>query len=97
MLMGIPGVRDIGTTLLASAGLPALAVGAAAPPALKSLISGIPMALTEPIRIGDLAKVDGYTGRVAEIRITFFLIRSMAVRIITLPPERLTHQNLANQ
>ncbi|MGB7408365.1 MAG: mechanosensitive ion channel protein MscS, partial [Pontixanthobacter sp.] len=44
MLLGVPGVRDVGTTLLASAGLAALAVGAAAQPALKSLIAGLQMA-----------------------------------------------------
>ncbi|HCB78200.1 MAG TPA: mechanosensitive ion channel protein MscS, partial [Erythrobacter sp.] len=40
-----------------SAGLAALAVGAAAQPALKSLIAGLQMALTQPLRIGDLVKV----------------------------------------
>ena len=35
MLLSIPGVRDIGVTLVASAGLAGLAVGAAAQPALK--------------------------------------------------------------
>ena len=49
MLMSIPSVRDIGVTLIASAGLAALAVGAAAQPALKNLIAGIQMAFTEPI------------------------------------------------
>ena len=96
MLMGIPGVRDIGTTLLASAGLAALAVGAAAQPALKSFISGLQMALTEPIRIGDMVKVDGYTGRVEEIRMTFVLIRSWDERLITVPTGRFFEQSFEN-
>lgn len=69
MLLGIPGVRQVGVTLMASAGLAALAVGAAAQPALKSLIAGLQMAITEPLRIGDLVVVDGYTGRVEETHI----------------------------
>lgn len=96
MLMGIPGVRDIGTTLLASAGLAALAVAAAAQPALKSFISGLQMALTEPIRIGDMVKVDGYTGRVEEIRMTFVLIRSWDERLITVPTGRFFEQSFEN-
>ena len=51
IMLNIPGVRDIGTAMLASAGLAALAVGAAAQPALKSLIGGLQMALTQPLRI----------------------------------------------
>ncbi|MET0587848.1 MAG: mechanosensitive ion channel protein MscS, partial [Novosphingobium sp.] len=39
MLLGIPGVRSVGVTLMASAGLMGLAVGAAAQPALRSLIA----------------------------------------------------------
>ncbi|MBA4164658.1 MAG: mechanosensitive ion channel protein MscS [Erythrobacter sp.] len=96
MLMAIPGVRDIGTTLLASAGLAALAVAAAAQPALKSVISGLQMALTEPIRIGDMVKVDGYTGRVEEIRMTFVLIRSWDERLITVPTGRFFEQSFEN-
>ena len=70
MLLAIPGVRDLGLTLMASAGLAGLAVGAAAQPALKSLIAGLQMALTEPINIGDLVTVDGQSGRVEDIKTT---------------------------
>ena len=59
ILLSIPGVRDIGLTLVASAGLAGLAVGAAAQPALKSLIAGVQMALTEPINIDDVVIIDG--------------------------------------
>jgi small-conductance mechanosensitive channel len=40
ILLGLPAVRHIGATLIASAGLIGLAVGAAAQPALKSLMAG---------------------------------------------------------
>ena len=62
VLLSIPGVRDIGVTLVASAGLAGLAVGAAAQPALKSLIAGVQMALTEPINIDDVVIVEGLPG-----------------------------------
>lgn len=96
MLMGVPGVRDIGTTLLASAGLAALAVGAAAQPALKSLIAGLQVALTEPFRIGDLVKVDGEAGRVEEVRMSFITIRTWDERVLVVPTSRLLDQSFEN-
>lgn len=96
MLLGIPGVRDIGTTLLASAGLAALAVGAAAQPALKSLIGGLQLALTEPLRIGDLVVVDGHTGRVEEIRMSFVTVRTWDERVIIVPTNRFLDQSFEN-
>ncbi|MCP5395471.1 MAG: mechanosensitive ion channel family protein [Sphingomonadaceae bacterium] len=96
MLLGIPGVRDIGTTLLASAGLAALAVGAAAQPALKSLIAGLQMAITEPLRLGDLVVVDGQTGRVEEIRMSFITVRTWDERAIIVPTSRFLDQSFEN-
>lgn len=96
MLMSVPGVRDIGTTLLASAGLAALAVGAAAQPALKSLIAGLQMAITEPLRIGDLVVVDGHTGRVEEIRMSYVIVRTWDERAIVVPTNRFLEQTFEN-
>lgn len=96
MLFAIPAVKSIGTTLLASAGLAALAVGAAAQPALKSLIGGIQMALTEPLRIGDLVVVDGHTGRVEEIRMSFITVRTWDQRAIIVPTTSVLDHSFEN-
>lgn len=96
MLLGIPAVKDIGTTILASAGLAALAVGAAAQPALKSLIAGLQVALTEPFRIGDLVKVDGQTGRVEEVRMSFVTVRSWDERVLIVPTSYFIDQSFEN-
>jgi small-conductance mechanosensitive channel len=96
MLLDVPGVRDIGVTLMASAGLAALAVGAAAQPALKSLIAGLQMAITEPLRIGDLVVVDGHTGRVEEIRMSFVTVRTWDERVIVVPTSRFLDQSFEN-
>lgn len=96
MLFNIPGVRSIGATLLASAGLATLAVGAAAQPALKSLIAGLQMAITEPIRIGDLVVIDGQTGRVEDIRMAFVIIRTGDERRVVVPTTRFLDQTFEN-
>ncbi len=96
MLFAIPAVRQIGVTLMASAGLAALAVGAAAQPALKSLIAGLQMAITEPIRLGDLVVVDGQTGRVEEIRMSFVIVRTWDERSVIVPTSRFIDSSFEN-
>ncbi|MXO61144.1 mechanosensitive ion channel [Altererythrobacter salegens] len=96
VLLDIPGVKDVGTTLLASAGLAALAVGAAAQPALKSLIAGLQMAITEPVRIGDLVVIDGHTGRIEEIRMSFAIIRTWDERAVLVPTSRFLDSSFEN-
>jgi small-conductance mechanosensitive channel len=96
MLFSIPSVRAIGTTMLASAGLAALAIGAAAQPALKSLIAGVQVALTEPMRIGDLVKVDGEAGRVEEIHMSFVTVRTWDERVLVVPTSRFLDDTFEN-
>lgn len=96
MLFAIPSVRSIGTTMLASAGLAALAIGAAAQPALKSLIAGMQVALTEPMRIGDLVKVGDQAGRVEEIHMSFVTVRTWDERLLVIPTSRFLDDTFEN-
>lgn len=96
MLLGIPGVRNVGVTLMASAGLAGLAVGAAAQPALKSLIAGVQMALTEPIRIGDLVVIEGESGRVEDIRMTYVVVRTADERRLIVPTAKFLDTSFQN-
>ena len=89
-------VRDVGVTLMASAGLAALAVGAAAQPALRSLIGGLQMAITEPLRIGDLVVVEGHTGRVEEIRMSFVIVRTWDERAVVVPTSSFLEHSFEN-
>ena len=96
ILFNVPGVRQIGVTLMASAGLAALAVGAAAQPALKSLIAGIQMAVTQPLRLGDMVKIDGQAGRVEEIRMSFVTVRTWDERLLVVPTSRFLDDSFEN-
>ncbi|WP_120716622.1 mechanosensitive ion channel family protein [Tsuneonella amylolytica] len=96
MLFQLPGVSQVGATILASAGLAALAVGAAAQPALKSLIAGLQMAITEPIRLGDMVVIDGHTGRVEEIRMSFVVVRMWDERTAIVPTSRFLDNSFEN-
>ncbi len=96
MLLAIPVVRQVGLTLVASAGVAALFVGAAAQPALKSLIAGLQMAITEPLRIGDQVVIDGHTGRVEEIRMSFVILRMWDERLAIVPTSRFLDNTFEN-
>jgi small-conductance mechanosensitive channel len=96
MMLGVPGVRHIGATLIASAGIMGLAVGAAAQPALKSLIAGIQIAMTEPVRIDDVVVIDGETGRVEDIRLSYVVIRTPDERRVIVPTTRFLDSSFQN-
>lgn len=66
ILMSFPAVRQIGSSLLASAGLAGLAAGFAAKPVLGNLIAGLQIAVTQPIRPDDVVIVEGEWGRIEE-------------------------------
>ncbi|MDD4886235.1 MAG: mechanosensitive ion channel [Thiomonas sp.] len=84
-LMTIPDVRQVGASLLASAGIAGLVVGLAARPVLSNLLAGLQIALTEPIRINDVLVVEGEWGRVEEITGTYVVFRVWDERRLILP------------
>jgi Small-conductance mechanosensitive channel len=96
MMLAIPGVRDIGVTLVASAGLAGLAVGAAAQPALKSLIAGFQMALTEPVVIGDAVVIGDEWGWIEEIRTTYVVVKVWDERRLVVPTSKFLDEIFQN-
>ena len=85
MLMTFPNARQIGASLLASAGLAGLAVGFAAKPVLGNLIAGIQLAITQPISLDDVVIVENEWGRVEEITGTYVVIRIWDYRRLIVP------------
>jgi small-conductance mechanosensitive channel len=95
-LMTFPSVRQIGTTLLASAGIAGLAIGLAARPVLENLIAGLQLALTQPIRIDDVVIVEGEWGRIEEITITYVVVRIWDDRRLVVPISWFINQPFQN-
>jgi len=85
MLMTFPAIKHIGISLLASAGLAGLVIGTAMKSSLSSLIAGVQIALTQPIRIEDAVVVEGEWGWVEEIGTTYVIIRLWDLRRMVLP------------
>ena len=87
VLMTFPNVRQVGASLLASAGVAGIAVGFAARSVLANLIAGIQIALTQPIRIDDVLIVEGEWGRVEVITETYVVIKIWDERRLVVPLE----------
>lgn len=84
-LMTFPGARQVGASLLASAGVIGIVGGLAAKPVFSNLIAGIQIALTQPIRIDDVLIVEGEWGRVEEITGTYVVLRIWDDRRLIIP------------
>lgn len=85
MLMTFPGARQVGASLLASAGVIGIVAGLAAKPVFSNLIAGLQIALAQPIRLDDVLVVEGEWGRVEEITGTFVVLRIWDDRRLVLP------------
>jgi len=84
-LMTFPGVRQIGASMLASAGVAGIVIGFAARPVLSNLLAGVQIALTQPIRLRDSVVVEGEWGWIEEIRATYVVVRIWDRRRLVLP------------
>jgi len=85
MLMTFPGARQLGASLLASAGVVGIVAGIAARPVFSNLIAGLQLALAQPIRIDDVLIVQGEWGRVEEITGTYVVLKIWDERRMIIP------------
>ena len=84
-LMTFPTIRQVGTSLLASAGIAGLVIGMAMRPTLSNIIAGIQIALTQPIRLQDAVIVEGEWGWIEEITTTYVVVKIWDLRRLVLP------------
>lgn len=85
ILMTFDKVRQIGISILASAGVAGIVVGFAAQRSLANLIAGIQIAITQPIRIGDVVIVENEWGTIEEITLTYVVVQIWDQRRLVVP------------
>jgi small-conductance mechanosensitive channel len=85
ILMTFQAVRQVGSTILASAGVVGLIVGFAAQKSIGSMFAGIQIALSEPIRIDDVVVVDGHFGVISEITLTYAILDKLDGKRLMIP------------
>ncbi|TGN40182.1 mechanosensitive ion channel family protein [Marinobacter confluentis] len=84
-LMTFDPVRQLGTSLLASAGVGGIILGFAARPVLSNLLAGMQIALTQPFRIDDVLHVQGEWCWVEEVTATYVVLRVWDLRRLVVP------------
>jgi len=85
MLMTFPEIRQVGVSLLASAGLATLVVGMAMKGTLSNLIAGLQIAFTQPFRLEDVVVIEGEWGWIEEIGTMYVVVRIWDLRRLVLP------------
>ena len=95
-LMQFAAVKRAAAGVLASSAVLGLVVGFAARQTLANAVAGILLAITQPIRIGDLVEFEGQTGVVEDVRLTYTYLRGEDNRRIIVPNERLASSTIEN-
>ena len=85
VLMTFDTVRQVGLSILASAGIAGVILGFAAQKSLATLISGIQIAITQPISIDDVVVVENEWGRIEEITLTYVVVQLWDQRRLIVP------------
>ena len=85
ILMNFDPVRQVGTGLLASAGVAGVIFGFAAQKSFSTIIAGLQIALTGPMKIDDVVIVEGEYGTIEEITLTYVVVKLWDLRRMILP------------
>jgi small-conductance mechanosensitive channel len=91
-----PSVKRVATTVLASSAVLGIVVGFAARATLANAIAGIMLAITQPIRLGDLVTLEDETGEVEDVRLSYTYIRLDDGRRLIVPNELLAQSSIEN-
>jgi small-conductance mechanosensitive channel len=93
----VPSLRNIGTALMASAGILAAIIGFASQKAFSNIISGIFILIFKPFSIGDVIEIEGNKmGSVEEITMRHTVIRDFENLRIVIPNSIISDATVVN-
>ncbi len=95
-LFQLPFFQTLSGAILASAAIISGVIGIAARAPLANLVSGVMIAFSQPVRLGDYISVDDVYGTVEEIRFTYTYIRTPDNRRVVIPNEAFASQVVNN-
>jgi len=84
-LMSFERVREMGTSLVASAGIASVIIGFAAQKSIANLFAGFQIAFTQPLRLDDVVVVENEWGRIEEITLTYVVVNIWDQRRLIVP------------
>lgn len=85
ILMLFDDVKRIGISLFASAGIAGIIIGFAAQRVIATVIAGLQIAITQPIRIDDVVIIENEWGRIEEITLTYVVVNIWDKRRLIVP------------
>ncbi len=95
-LMSFDSIRSIGVSLLTSAGVAGIIIGFSAQKAIGTLLAGIQIALTQPIRLDDVVIVEGEWGKIEEINLTYVVVKIWDQRRLVVPSTYFIEETFQN-
>lgn len=84
-LMSFESIRQIGMSVFASAGVAGIIIGFSAQKMIGTILAGIQIAITQPIKIDDVVIVESEWGRIEEITLTYVVIKIWDKRRLVVP------------
>jgi small-conductance mechanosensitive channel len=95
-LLVIPQVRAVAGGILASSAIVGIVFGFAARTTIANVIAGLMIAVTQPLRIGDVIETGGERGEVEEITLNYTFIRLGDGARLVVPNEKLASDTIKN-
>lgn len=93
----IPGMEKVSNSILASAGIMAMAVGLASQEALSNIVGGMFIIFSRPFKVGDFIQIDNVVvGTVVEITLRHTVIRNIENRMILIPNNKINSSTIVN-
>jgi hypothetical protein len=96
VLMTFPGVRALGASVVASAGLISVVAAVAAQSTLGNMFAGLQLAFSDAVRIDDVVVVEEEWGKVEELTLTYVAVRVWDDRRLILPTSYFTTKPFEN-
>ncbi len=96
IMFTFPGMRAVGASILASAGLVSIIAGLAAQTSLANIFAGMQIAFTDALRVDDVVVVEGEWGRIEEITMTYVVVKIWDDRRLVLPSTYFTSTPFKN-
>jgi small-conductance mechanosensitive channel len=97
VLSKFPATEQVASAFLASSAVLAVIAGLALTTPLGNLGSGVLLAFTQPVRLGDRVTVDEHTGIVDEISLSYTALTTDEGRRIFVPNTRMVSTTLVNR
>ncbi|OGQ94260.1 MAG: hypothetical protein A2521_14020 [Deltaproteobacteria bacterium RIFOXYD12_FULL_57_12] len=96
IFMAFEKVRQIGMSILASAGIVGIVIGLAAQRTIANILVGLQIAITQPIRLDDVVIIENEWGRIEEITSTYVVVKIWDLRRLIVPLTYFTEKPFQN-